>query len=309
VVTLARPPLRLASGDRVAGRYAIIEHYGAGPLGHTYRAQLDDGARVALKVVAHELVPTAAERLSLVNEVQKLVGRDMSRVAVPLAAGVEGGFAFVVSPWVPGKSLRRVLGAYRDAGRTMPLDEVLGVLEGVVQALRQLHTWGAHGAVYPESVQISRDGRVVLTDAGIAGAVARGRVVDHFERFPDVMPYLSPEIHGGKASSAGSDLYALGALASELLTGDPGSAAVGIAGAMLHGLPPEVDGALRGLVELKSSKRAAALPVLLGALGRAIGQRTVPATAALPLQKARTDVWPAAKVEEMSRGPRRTKRG
>lgn len=294
VVTLAAPPLQLASGDRVAGRYTIVEHYGSGPLGHTYRARCDEGKWVAVKIVARELVPTATEQLHLVAEVQKLVGREVSQVAVPLEAGVEGSVAYVVSPWVAGKSLRRVLGAYRDADKSMPLDEIRGVLEGVVQALRQLHTWGAHGALYPESVQIARDGRVVLTDAGIAGSVSRGRLVDHFERFPDVMPYLSPELRGGKRPSAGSDLYALGALASELLVGDPAAAAMGIARPVLaaRGLPAEIDTALQGLVALEISRRAAALPLLLGGLARCIRDRSVPASSALPPPRARTDVWP-----------------
>jgi serine/threonine-protein kinase len=308
VVTLATPPVGVASGERVAGRYTIVEHYGAGPLGHTYRAQDAQGTPVALKVVAHDLAPTPAEREKLLTDVRKLVGQSMPSIAVPQEVALAGNVVCIVSPWVPGRSLRRVLGAYRDAGRAMPLDEVLGVLEGVVQALRQLHVWGAHGAIYPESVQIRHDGPVVLTDAGIAGAVARGRVMDHFERYPDVIPYLSPEIRGGRVSSAGSDLYALGALASELLTGDPGVAAAGIAGPMLGDLPSEIGTALAELVALERARRAAALPVLLEALARAVGVRTVPATAALPTQRGRTDVWPVVPPQGGLRRPR-TKRG
>ena len=275
VVTLARPPLLLASGESIGCLYTILEHFGSGPLGHTYRAHDHQGARVAVKVIHRELVPTAAERAHFVSEVSKLVGRSILRVATPLDAGVDGEVAFVVSPWVKGRSLRSVLGAYREAGHTTPPDEVLGVLEGVALPLQQLHSIAAHGAVYPESVQIGSDGRVFLADAGLVGAAPRARLIEHYGRHPEVLEYLSPELRAGKPASGGSDLYALGALASELLTGEPGAAAAGIS-AMLRAFPREVDESLRGLVAGRAAIRAAALPALLRALGRAIRDRSIP---------------------------------
>jgi serine/threonine-protein kinase len=221
IVTLASPPIPLAAGEAFADQYIIEELYGSGPLGFTYRGRDVAGSQVAIKIVARELVPTEKERATVVQEVQKLHDREMPRVAVPIDAGIASGVAYVVTPWVKGRSLRRVLGAYRDAARVMPHEEVLGVIEGVVQALRQLHTVASHGALYPESIQIASDGRIILTDAGIAASMLRARLVEHFERYPDVLAYLSPEIRAGKASNAGSDLYSVGALASELLTGDP----------------------------------------------------------------------------------------
>jgi serine/threonine-protein kinase len=294
IVTLAVPPAPLASGDVLGDRYTVLDLYGAGPLGHTYRARAKDGEKVALKVVTHDIAPTANERNHLVAEIAKLLGREMNRIAVPVEAFVATKHAFVVSPWVEGRSLRRVLGAYRDAGRVLSIQEVLGVLEGVVVALRQLHQVTAHGALYPESVQVSASGRVLLSDPGIAAAVKRARLVEHFERYTDVLPYLAPEVRAGKASNAGADLYALGALASELLTGDPAAAAAGIAGPMLEGMPAEIETALVGLVAPKSAKRAAALPVLINALTRAAGTKSVPMIDALPKPRQRTDVMPMA---------------
>jgi serine/threonine protein kinase len=227
----------------------------------------------------------------------------MSQVAVPIASGMDENVVWVVSRWVRGRSLRRTLGAYRDAGQAVTYAEALGILEGVALALRELHALCPHGALYPESVQIGRDGKIVLTDVGIAASAPRARLIEHFERFPDVMAYLSPEIRGGKRPSAASDLYALGALASELLTGDPGAGAAGIAGVMMKGLPPEIDRALQGLAALKANERAAALPLLLNALARAVGERAVPQTAQLPRRRAPTDVMPAVPEIPM-RGPR-----
>jgi serine/threonine protein kinase len=272
VVTFARQPLLLTSGDTVGDGYRIVDHFGAGPLGDTYRAADPDGGLVAVKIVAPELVPTAEERGRLLAEVGKLVGQSMSRVATPIDAGVDRDAVFVISPWVKGCSLRYMLAAYRDAGKVLSPEEVLGVLEGVVEALRQLHTVIAHGAVYPESIQIAREGVVVLTDAGISVGVARARLVTRFKSFPDVAPYLPPEVCAGRRSSTGSDLYSIGVLASELLTGDPGAAAAGVAQPLLAALPGDLRSALQGLVVAQLSTRAAALPALLDGLGRALGR-------------------------------------
>jgi len=166
----------------------------------------------------------------------------------------------------------------------------------------------AHGAIYPENIQISRDGRVILTDAGIAGAVPHARFVEHLERFPDVFGYIAPEIRAGKSPSAGADLFALGALASELLAGDPAAATAGIAGAMIENATPEIEEALRGLTSMKASRRAGALPKLLESLSKLVGRRSLPITSALPRQVARTEVHPVAgaDVPRSRRAARRT---
>ena len=159
-------------------------------------------------------------------------------------------------------------------------------------------------AEFPESVQLTLDKRVVLTDVGVVGAVKRGRVVDHFERYSDVMPYLSPELRGGKLPSASSDLYALGALASELLTGDPASGITRTAGAVLPGYPPEVALALECLGALTIEERVAALPLLLGGLRSHIEGRAMPPTR-LPAREGRTELMPAVPPPpKRKRGPR-----
>lgn len=304
VVTIAASPLAAHAGERIADEYELIEHYGAGPLGDTYRAEDATGAEVALKVIAHELVPTAGERRAMVSSLGVLCRAQRSdALALPTRVGEHESRVYVVAPWVRGRSLRRVLAAYRDAGKTVPPGESLGIIECVVATLNELHRHFAHGALYPESVQLTLDGRVVLTDVGLVSAVKRGRVVDHFERFPDVMPYLSPDVRGGKAPSAASDLYALGALSSELLTGNPASGFTRTAGAVLPGFPPEVPRALEELGALRAAERASALPMLLEGLRAHIEKRAMPPTR-LPAREGRTELMPAVTVPKKPRPPR-----
>lgn len=284
VVTLARPAAPYASGDLVADEYTVLEAYGTGALGTTYRARDGSGNAVAVKVLSPALLPTSVERDAFVASIAQLKGRAMQRVALPIDAGIDAGATvFVVSRWVFGASLRRLLRAYRAAERKLEIDQALGVLQGVATALRELHTVSSHGALYPESVQITAD-TVELTDPAIAAAVPPGRFAAHMTHHPEVMAYLAPEVRAGKRSNAGADLYGLGALASELLFNEP--MATTIAGSKLPDATPELEEALRALVSSHPTKRAGALPLVLERLARVAGPPSLPSYSALPKPSA-----------------------
>ncbi|MDP3275434.1 MAG: protein kinase [Deltaproteobacteria bacterium] len=290
VLTLAAPAIPIASGDLVGGRYRIHELYGAGPLGFTFRAQDRDERWMAVKVLHPALVPTERERIAALTELEKLSQHTLRKTSLPRDAGTQGKFAYVVSAWVPGRSLRRVLGAYRDADIQLAPGDVYGLLAGVSEALQELHTVCIHGAVYPENIQVSLEGQVHLTDAAVVASLARSRWLEQLEYFPDVQPYMSREIEDSRPMTASADLWSVGVLASELLTGHPASLREGIAPAMLHGWPDEVAMALADLVGATISKRAAALPALLNTLQNATGNRTLPRAGSLPTQRARTEL-------------------
>jgi serine/threonine protein kinase len=274
VITLARPPGPYAAGDLIADQYEVIESYGTGPLGTTYRARDGEGKAVAVKVVSQELLSTSEERDAFVATFAQWKGRTMTRVAMPLDAGIDaGGVVFVVSPWVFGSSLRRILRAWRAAERRLETDQVLGVLQGVAAALRELHTLSSHGALYPESVQITATS-VVLTDPLFAGGFPPKIFAAHANQFPEILPYLSPEVLAGKRPNAGSDLYGLGALASELLFND--ASATALPKVKLPETPVEFEESLRALVSDQPSKRASALPQCLERLSRIAGGASLP---------------------------------
>jgi serine/threonine protein kinase len=268
----------------------VSELYGAGPLGFAFRAKDQANRDVAVKVLHPSIVPTETERTRTLIEIEKIASRTMRTIALPTDAGFTGKFAYVVSPWINGRSLRRVLGAFRDAAIELSPGHVHGILHGTVEALRELHGYFVHGAVYPENIQITVDGMIRLTDVGIAGAISRSRWLEHLEYFPDVMPYVSAEFRQGKPLTASSDLWAVGALASELLTGDAASLAEGISRSMLGSWSPQVAQALEKLTSMKTSVRVAALPALLDAIAAVAPERFLPQTGNLPAQRARTEL-------------------
>ena len=255
IETLARPAAPYASGDRVVGRYRILEAHGSGPLGTTYRAHDPTGRTMAVKVLPPALFPGDTERREFVERYGALCGRTLPGAALPLEVGVDNEVVFVASTWVYGASLRSIVRAYRAADRRLERDQVLGVLRGVYEGLRSLHAMTTHGAVYPENVSVTSDA-VVLLDPGLAAALPPRRFVERVERAPEVWPYIAPELRVGKRANAGADLFALGALASELLTGDPArSSSPDFTAADLG---TALEGAMRAAVSAQASRRVSA---------------------------------------------------
>ncbi|MDO9019443.1 MAG: protein kinase [Myxococcales bacterium] len=279
IETLARPAAPYASGDRVVGRYRILEAHGSGPLGTTYRAHDPTGRTMAVKVLPAALFPGDTERREFVERYGQLCGRTLPNASLPVEVGVDNDVIFVASTWVYGASLRSIVRAYRAADRRLERDQVLGVLRGVSDALRALHSMTTHGAVYPENVSVTADA-VVLLDPGLAAALPPRRYVERVERAPEVWPYIAPELRVGKRANPGADLFALGALASELLTGDPARSAS--ADFTAPDLGAALESALRAAVSAQASRRVSALPELLAGLAQIAGEASLPPYAPLP---------------------------
>lgn len=279
IETIARPPAPYASGDRVVGRYRILEAHGSGPLGTTYRAHDPTGRAMAVKVLPTALFSGDAERAEFVERYGQLAGRSAAHAAMPVEVGVDREVVFVASAWVYGASLRSIVRAYRAADRRLERDQVLGVLRGVDGALRALHAMTTHGAVYPENVAVTADA-VVLLDPGLAASLPPRRLVERLERAPEVWPFVAPELRAGKRANAGADLFALGVLASELLTGDPARSTTPEFTA--PDLGAALESALRAAVSTQAARRVSAVPELLRGLAQIAGEASLPPYAPLP---------------------------
>jgi serine/threonine protein kinase len=313
VETLARPAAPYASGDRVVGRYRILEAHGSGPLGTTYRAHDPTGRTMAVKVLPAALFPGDTERREFIERYGQLAGRSLAQSALPVEVGCDNDVVFVASAWVYGASLRSIVRAYRAADRRLERDQVLGVLRGVSDALRALHAMTTHGAVYPENIAVTSDS-VVLLDPGLAAALPARRFVERVAAASEVWPYVAPELRVGKRANAGADLFALGALASELLTGDPGRSAS--AEFTAPDLGSSLESALRAAVSAQASRRVQAVPELLAGLAQIAGDASLPPYAPLPSPSEMVDartrrvvlVGPGALRPTPPRVPKRERR-
>jgi serine/threonine-protein kinase len=211
-----RPDALPQVGDHVEG-YEVLEEVGRGGMGRVYRARHDlTGQEVALKMLLPRLAPERQHRARFVNEAKVLAKLDHPNL-VPLLGFLEShGRTFIVMPYVKGVTLDQMV---RRQGR-LPQDVALELFDQIGAGLGHVHEHRiVHRDLKPANVIVRGDGRAMLTDFGIARAIgadkmtATGMVVGTAE-------YLAPEQAAGESrDDPRSDVYALGVLLFEMLTG------------------------------------------------------------------------------------------
>src|SRR5581483_9882315 len=124
---------------------------------------------------------------------------------------------YMVMEWVPGRLLRQIL---QDSGKKLPAERAIKIAIGIADALDYIHRNGVvHRDLKPENIMIDGD-RIKLIDFGIAGKEGARRLT--FAKLSQVMgtpDYISPEQVKGKRGDGRSDIYALGVMLYEMLTG------------------------------------------------------------------------------------------
>ena len=223
--TRAEAPPALQAGQELSGRYTVLGHLGEGGMGvvvSAYDAQLD--RRVALKLLGQWAASQQGdtERLRLMREAQAMARLSHPNVVTVYDAGqLEDGRVFVAMEMVEGTTLRRWC---RQEGRTWR-----EVLEAYVAAGRGLAAAHAVGLVHrdfkPDNVLVGKDGRVRVTDFGLARAGAEPEEIASPEvpvrspplwetpltepgMVPGTPKYMAPELLKGEPASARTDLYA-----------------------------------------------------------------------------------------------------
>ncbi len=209
----------LLPGDRVDDRFVLIEHAGKGGMGHVYRARDEaSGAVVALKTMR---LAEADGELARRFEREARVLEELNDPAVVryVARGtMADGQAYLVMDWVEGESLALRL-------RRGPLDvpATLHLVRRIAGGLAAAHARGiVHRDVKPANVLLP-DGdveRAVLIDFGIARTQRPGTAATRRGAFLGTPGYMAPEqTRGGGALDARADIFSLGCLAYECLTG------------------------------------------------------------------------------------------
>jgi tetratricopeptide (TPR) repeat protein len=206
----------LEPGTVLAGRYEILAVLGTGGMGSVYRAQDRELDRmVALKVIRPELArnPAIVDRFKQELRLShKVTHRNVVRM---YDLSEDAGMRFVTMELVAGRDLRSVL---EERGK-LPADEAASVLEQICFALQTAHNEGIlHRDLKPQNVMVEEHGRVVVMDFGLARTI-EGDGMTQSGALVGTMEYMSPEQALGKELDQRSDIFALGLIGYELLTG------------------------------------------------------------------------------------------
>ena len=200
---------------REIGKYTVVRELGRGASGSVYLARDAFAEReVAIKVFAHAGEPLAGtHRTTFLNEAA-LVGKlQHPHLVALLDAAVDTDFSYVVMEYVPGGTLAQ----YTASGNLLPLERVVEVVFKVSRALEFAHRHGAiHRDIKPANILITDTFEVKLSDFGVAIL----EDVTHTNLGLAGSPaYMSPEQLADRAVTHQSDIYSLGVVMFQLLTG------------------------------------------------------------------------------------------
>jgi serine/threonine-protein kinase len=204
-----------------AGRYEIIGELGRGAMGVVYRATDPViGRTVAVKTLQLSEEGTGLSKAELLNrfhtEARAAGLLTHPNIVVVFDAGEEDGLFFITMELVEGKSLQHQL----DAGQAFPLPRVLRIMEQTCSALQFAHDRNiVHRDIKPANLMLTPDDTVKVTDFGTAKILQFG-TVQQTAQVMGTPSYMSPEQVKGKAVDGRSDIFSLGVLLYEMVTGE-----------------------------------------------------------------------------------------
>lgn len=198
------------------GRYHIVERIAAGGMGEVFRARDAVLSReVAIKVLHRSLASDQAFVERFRREARAAATLNHPNIVTVYDWGAVDGIYFMVMEYVHGRSVRELLNA---TGRLAPA-QAAEIVRQALLALEHAHARGiVHRDLKPENILVTPEGLVKLTDLGLARAFADGRTT-RAGVVSGTVQYLAPEQIRGEPADPRSDLYSLGILTFELLTG------------------------------------------------------------------------------------------
>ena len=210
-----KPPLKL--GGTFHG-LEIVELLGAGGMGVVYKARQTGLDRlVALKVLSPKLSGDR-EFISRFNrEAKAMAALSHAGIVQVFDFGQEAGLCFLVMEYVDGLSLRHLM-----KDRKLAPEEALKVVPKICEALEYAHSKGViHRDIKPENILLDRDGRVKIADFGLAKVMARegASQVTRSQVVMGTPGYMAPEQYQSMSVDHRADIYSLGAVFYEMLTG------------------------------------------------------------------------------------------
>ena len=267
---LPPPDIRDQLQATLGGRYSVEREIGAGGMATVYLARdLKHDRRVALKVLRPELgAVLGVERF--LAEIKVTANLQHPNLLPLFDSGEAAGLLFYVMPFVEGESLRARL----ERDKQLPIDEAVRIATAIAGALDYAHRHGViHRDLKPENILL-HDGQPLIADFGIALAVsnAGGQRITQTGLSLGTPQYMSPEqATGDRAVDGRTDIYSLGALTYEMLTGEAphvGATAQAIIAKLMteevrpltvlrRTVPPAVDNAVRHALEKLPADRFA----------------------------------------------------
>ncbi len=274
------------------GEYLLLEAIGSGGLGEVFRARdTREGRTVALKLLPPDLIGDAERSAQFIEDAQLATALSHPAIAALYEVGEADGRLFLASEYAPGELLRAVMAQ----GPIHPKQAVSIVLQ-VADALADAHAAGIiHRDIRPDNIIVTPKGRVKVLDFGLANWTSGGKVRENAAAQEDTTPavletvaYMSPEQALGQGLDARTDIYSLGVVFYQMLTGlnpfaaaTPGATLIGILketprkpSEINKEVPCELDPIVMKMLSREVQERYGSAAVVASDLRAAYGERT-----------------------------------
>ncbi|MCM3500377.1 Stk1 family PASTA domain-containing Ser/Thr kinase [Microbacterium sp. P26] len=203
-------------GRLVDGRYRVRARIARGGMATVYVAtDLRLERRVALKVMHGHLSDDTVFQSRFIQEARSAARLSDPHVVNVFDQGQDGEMAYLVMEYLPGITLRELLREHR----RLTVDQTLTIMDAILSGLAAAHRAGiVHRDVKPENVLLAEDGRIKIGDFGLARATTANTASG--AQLMGTIAYLAPELVTRGTADARSDIYSLGIMLYEMLTGE-----------------------------------------------------------------------------------------
>lgn len=207
----------LSKGQKVNERYEIVKSIGEGGMANVYLAEDKILERkVAVKVLRGDLSADDKFIRRFEREAQSVSNLSHPNIVEVYDVGVEDNNHYIVMEYIEGKTLKQLL----KKRETLTLTEVIDIMTQLTDGIAHAHeSYIVHRDIKPQNVMIEDNGLIKITDFGIAMALNATQLTQTNSVMGSVH-YLPPEQASGKGATIKSDIYSLGILMYELLTGN-----------------------------------------------------------------------------------------
>ncbi len=266
--------------DAIA-HYKILESLGAGGLGEVYRARDTRlGRTVAVKVLPPAIADDSLRLQSLRDTVARLVELSHPNIAMLFEQGQEGKQRFLVFEFVQGQPLASMI-----TGRPLNVRRALEFAINLADALADAHALEMiHGDIRPDTIMITPKDRAKFMNFGLSRFTAGG-----IARLSAAAPYVSPEELSGQPADSRSDIYSLGAVLFEMLSGRQRARGL-VLSTLNRNIPAELEQIVGRMLAANvdhRSQSAATIAAELRSVAAILDTRTEAAEAASTVEPAR----------------------
>ena len=206
----------LSKGQKINNRYEIVKSIGEGGMANVYLANdkiLD--RKVAVKVLRGDLSSDDKFIRRFQREALSVSNLSHPNIVEVYDVGEEDGEYYIVMEYIEGKTLKQLL----KKRESLTLTEVIDIMTQLTDGISHAHeSYIIHRDIKPQNIMIQDDGRIKITDFGIAMALNATQLTQTNSVMGSVH-YLPPEQASGKGATVKSDIYSMGILMYELLTG------------------------------------------------------------------------------------------